>query len=140
MTATVVDLNTHRRYKRDLDGVKDSVGQVIMDNYRHHQLADIASGIHAACRVIDAGGSFMDAMDAADKTIQIAALGVMPAQRTARLLRLAEGELRTRLAGQPEHDIVSAVARARRVLEGGGTWCAAVYLALGGELEGPGAA
>jgi len=140
MTATIVDLNTHRRFKRDLDGVKDSVGQVIMDNYRHHQLADIASGIHAACHVIDAGGSFMEAMDAADKTICIAAYGLDPEQLTTHLIRLAECELRTRLAGQPEHDIVSAVARAHRVLEGGGTWCAAVYLALGGDLEGPGAA
>lgn len=151
MSATVVDLATHRRNKRDLPGVKDSVAQVIMEHFKQHPVADIAAGIHAANRVIDGGGSFLAAMDSAEKTIQMAAACRVPDQNAVRLalfhkrrerriavfMELAECVLRMRLGGRPESEITAALDRARRVLNGGGTLCVAMYHALGDEVFGP---
>jgi hypothetical protein len=143
MTATVVDLSTHRRFKRDLTGVKDSVTQVIMENFRQHKVFAVAEGIGAANRVIDGGGSFLDAMDAAEKAILIAGEKVVldwgalkKAMAIIRRERL-DPILRARMAGRPEDQVAAALARAHRVLDGGGTMGAAMWGALGDEVFGP---
>jgi hypothetical protein len=143
MTATVVDLSTHRRFKRDLTGVKDSVAQVIMENFRQHRVFAIAEGIGAANRVIDGGGSFIEAVDAAEKAILIADekvpldwAALKKAMAIVRRERL-DPVLRARMAGRPEDQIIAALARAHRVLDGGGTMGAAMWRALGDDAIGP---
>lgn len=143
MTATVVDLSTHRRFKRDLTGVKDSVAQAIMENFRQHRVFAIAEGIGAANRVIDNGGSFLDAMDAAEKAILISdeevALYWSAVKKTMAMVRRERLDpiLRARMAGRPDDQVIAALARAHRVLDGGGTMGDAMWRALGDDVNGP---
>jgi hypothetical protein len=143
MSATVVDLTTHRRNKRDLPGVKDSVAQVIMENFRQHKVFAIAEGIGVANRVIDGGGSFLDAIDAAEKAILIAdekvALDWATLKNEMTIVRRERLEpiLRERMAGRPDDQVTAALECAHRVLDGGGTMGAAMWRALGDDVNGP---
>ncbi len=142
MSATVVDLFSYRS-QRNLQGTKDSVTQVIMENFKQHRVFAIAEGIGAANRVLDGGGSFLDAMDAAEKAILIADekvtldwAALKKAMAIVRRERL-DPVLRARMAGRPDDQVTAALERAHRVLDGGGTMGAAMWHALGDDVNGP---
>ncbi len=153
MTATIINSLMPRLLQRRSEHLLDQVTQAVMETFKPYPLTAIADGIEAARITLDCGESIGDAMEAAEKTIMGYMQRHMPdaevlrnnkrlelfyhrrARRTAAFLSLIERQLHERLASRPEAEIAAAAERARRVLAGGGTLCAAMRYATGDDQE-----
>lgn len=154
MSATILHFDEHRRRAQQRCGeamilsIKDSVTQTIMHDYMHLPLATVALAIHAANQAIDLGGGLVGAVIASEDIIQTrcpgaVAIGTQGTQRleiflnslhqhrVSAFLSLVGRQLQYLLSGRPQQEYHLAMVRARRVLDCGGTICAAMYHALG---------
>lgn len=124
----------------------DSIAQVLMHDYVDSPWEVIHEAICAAGEALSGGGSFLDAVEASENIILAhhVATGNRPmaesisAQRRQRqdaFFELASRIIEDRLKNQTWNKHY-ALARARRVIEGGGTVGAALHHALGDEIDG----
>lgn len=137
------------------DAIKDVITQEAMREYAAATVDALKQAIEASNRIIDAGGTFMEAMEAIEAIVQdhqIINAATLEEQRNAKrldvfnrrrdrlteaMLSLVNRHIRDRLTHRTDMDVHYAILRARRVLEGGGTLGCALYHALGHELDGP---
>lgn len=138
------------------DAIKDVLSQEAMREYASAPIEALTQAIEASNRIIDAGGTFMEAMEAIEAIVQdhqrIKAVAIEE-ERNAKLievfhrrrgrltdamLSLVNRHIRDRLTHRTEMDIHYAILRARRVLEGGGTLGCALYHAIGHDIDGQG--
>lgn len=127
-------------------GVDDAITQAVMDTFAIYPIDIIAAGIQSARDSLAAGSGFMQCMDAAAHTIAILAPAVdinaaieasghvsldqlleRRDRRTTALLEISERMIRSYLKDRPEDEIAMAIARANRVLMGGGSLCNSIY-------------
>jgi hypothetical protein len=130
--------------------VKDILGQELLREYAAWPIEVVEAAVNASRAMIDQGGSFIDAMEAADRVIRTWAPGpdqsitdaarnftriMLYRRRRARMveaiMKILEPRVRARMAGHVEANIADAIARARRVLEGGGDYYRAMFRAVG---------
>lgn len=137
MSATVLDFQQAVRRRNGLPerrkagaGVDDAITQAVMHTFAHYPISIVAAAIQSARRSLANGCGFIEAMDAAARTVTVSA----PEQMTLRSARYAEAMatisermIRDYLKGEDETDIAQAIQRAERVLEGGGSLCTAIY-------------
>jgi hypothetical protein len=136
----------------DRQAEKQAVATTICDLFAAWPIAVLERAIAAAHATLDAGGTFLDAMDAAEKILvqtsprppypqylleqdqrnveRLAAYLRRREARRARLWASVEQVIEARMLGRRFADICNALKRAQRVLEGGGTSGLAVYHAL----------
>lgn len=138
------------------DAIKDVLTQEAMREYACAPVEALKQAIEASNRIIDAGGTFMEAMEAIEAIVQdhqrITAVAIEEERNAKRLevfyrrrdrlteamLSLVNRHIRDRLAHRTDMDIHYAILRARRVLDGGGTLGCALYHAIGHDLDGQG--
>lgn len=138
------------------DAIKDVLTQEAMREYASAPVEALKQAIEASNRIIDAGGTFMESMEAIEAIVQdhqrIRAVALEEERNTKRLevfhrrrdrlteamLSLVNRHIRDRLAHRSDMDIHYAILRARRVLDGGGTLGCALYHAIGHDLDGQG--
>lgn len=124
----------------------DSIAQVLMDDCADSPWWVVSEAIFAAGESLSGGGSFLDAVEAAEKVIlahhtargnraPIKNITANRRQRQEAFFQLAARIIEDRLKDQTWNKHY-ALARARRVIEGGGTVGAALHHALGDELNG----
>lgn len=138
------------------DAIKEVLTQEAMREYAAVPLDVLKQAIDASNRIVDAGGTFMEAMEAIEEIVQVnqkmQAL-TLEEQRNAKrievfyrrrdrlteaMLSLVNRHIRDRLTHRTDTDIHYAILRARRVLEGGGTLGCALNQAIGPDLDGQG--
>lgn len=131
---TVVSLNAHAERRRSRAMLSDIATQSVMLEYPGYAIAAIEAGIAAANEVIANGGTLAEALLAARPAVlhnagtrnatRLAEFYARREQRTRIRLETIEGILRKTLT---EQEITEALARAKRVLDGGGSaWLALV--------------
>lgn len=148
MSATIVSL-TDRRNAGQNAALQDRVTQAVMQFFCRHPVRAVVPAIESAHNAIASGGSFQDAMDAAGKTVQrlaplysnepetrrnaerLVSFYHRRERRVAAYMELIEPQLRARMAGSTETEIITALGRAYHVLAGGGSMCLAMYRAIG---------
>lgn len=124
----------------------DTIAQVLMHDNADSPWEVIHEAICAAGEALHGGGSFLDAVDAAENTLlahHVACGNRPPAETTNAQRRERQDALFQIAACIIEHKLKEhtwnkhyALARARRVIEGGGTVGAALHHALGDDMHG----
>lgn len=149
MSATVLDFQQAVRRRNGIDRkpcVHDAITQAVMDHFKSYPISIVELAIQSARYSLACGGGFIDAMDAAARTVEkhaprndlsqvldarnqdrIDRLNQRRERRTAALLDIAERMIRAYLKNQPEAEITGALQRAYRVLMGNGSLCNAIY-------------
>lgn len=154
MSAVILDFRTamrrrtdrHRRATDAKPCAHDAVAQAVMEQFKSYPVSIVESAIQAAQINLTEGGGFVSAMDAAvrmvadlakeaDRDGEFAArnqqrLDMLDRNREKRanyLHGITEKMICAHLRGHPEPEIKNAIARARRVLLGGGSLCNAIY-------------
>lgn len=120
----------------------DTITQVLMDDCADLPWEIIHEATCAAGEALSAGGSFLDAVEASENTILATGNRPIPAaitlrrhQRQAAFFQLAARIIDDRLKTKTWNKHY-ALARARRIIEGGGTIGAALHHALGDNFDG----
>lgn len=124
----------------------DTIAQVLMDDYADSPWEVIHEAICAAGEALSDGGSFLDAVEASENIIlahhvahgnrpMAEAITSQRRQRQDAFFHLAALIIDDRLKDQTWNKHY-ALARARRIIEGGGTVGSALHHALGDELGG----
>lgn len=154
MTAAVINLDTYRQ-RRQLPAtaiqrsgreiIKEAIRQTLMEDFATLPISTLCAAAQEAAHVVDTGGTFAEAVEAACLVIRTGAIGSVPGSfarllsaecaflRKARL-NVVAGVLRARgLKGFEYHQ---AMVIARRIVEGGGTITTALYQALGDDTPG----
>lgn len=140
------------------DAIKDVITQEAMREYVTVPADIVKQAVEASNRIIDAGGTFMEAMEMVEAIVedgrrqieqpQLNIESLYNAERlaifyrrrdrlTEAMIGLVNRHIRDRLQGHSDIDIHYAIVRARRVLDGGGTLGCALYHAIGHVLDGP---
>jgi len=152
----IIPFDRHRRAaappprRPQAETVKDILGQELLREYAAWPIEVVVAAVNASRVMIDQGGTFIDAMEAADRVIRAwTPIHNQPAAGAARdfarimlyrrrrarmveaIMRVLEPAVRARMAGHVEANIADAIARARRVIEGGGDYYRAMFRAVG---------
>lgn len=159
MSAVIIDFRAAQRRRTDRQrratdaapGTHDAVAQAVMEQFKSYPVGMVESAIQAAHISLETGHGFITAMDAAVRMVadlakdadsdgQIAArnqarLDLIDSNREQRAIYLhgiVAHMIRAHLHDLPEPEIKTAIARAHRVLLGGGSLCNAIYHATNG--------
>lgn len=122
----------------------DTIAQVLMDDCADLPWEVIHEAICAAGEALSGGGSFLDAVEASEDTILAHHSGNRPINAAITLRRRERQDAFFQLAARIIEDRLKnqtwnkhyALARARRVIESGGTVGAALHHALGDTVYG----
>jgi hypothetical protein len=155
MTATIVHLFTRRKkLLRPHPDTASILAREIMREYDTFSLEIVGKAIEASNVALAGGGTFIDALEAADKSVQRNHFAdhikeeahrnferlMLFRRRRARfaeaLLRVAEVHIRSHLQQAAENDVQAAIDRARRILGNGGDIGRALHLALPDDISG----
>lgn len=155
MSAKIVQFTRkNKRSQRPHDGVADILASEIMREYATCSVDTVGKAIAASNLAIAQGGTFVDALDAADKCVQANNEGEREREEAQRnferllvfrrrqarmaeaLLRISEIHIRTRLQHASDEEVQAAIERAWRVLQHGGHIDRAIYLALLDDMPG----
>lgn len=154
MSATIINL--HRRPVRAQPHpcTADILAREIMREYGQLPIAVVEKALQACGDALAAGGTFVDALDAANKAVMAADTGaptddeamrnfrrLMVFRRhkdriAAAMLLVATLQIRVRMRTAPETEVQAAIERARRVLRGGGDVARALLHAIPDEPPG----
>lgn len=151
MNATVHNLAAYRAQRRQTTSTEDRVTQAVMNIFEAWPAVAVGLGIEAARIDLRCDGSFLTAMDKAEKTIYHAcpyffqsairnterttAFYRKREQRIAALIEVVDRNLRDRLAHLPEREQAAAIEQAYIVIERGGTLDHAMQQAMNNRPE-----
>jgi len=145
MTTTIVELPNRRAAMSIYLNLK----RTIEEHYARWPRLAVEAGVRAGRIALVCDQEFNEALQTAEQTIttytrrrwpthpevrranRLAVLQERRKRRIAAFHSLVERQLRAQLQGQPESVVYMAICRAHRVLDGGGTLCAAMYHAIG---------
>lgn len=154
MSATIIPLRKRSTPYRAHPHTADILAREIMREYGTLPITVVEQAIAASSTALAAGGTFVDALDAANKTVLQASTETQTDDEAMRnfqrlmvfhrrrdriataMLMVATVQIRARMRNASEHEVLAAIERARRVLRGGGDITRALIHAIPDEPPG----
>lgn len=144
----------NKRQQYPHDGLADILASEIMREYATYSIDTVGKAIAASNLSISKGGTFVDALEAANRCVQANNAGEREREEARRnferllvfrrrqarmaeaLLRTSETHIRLYLQHATDEEVQAAIERAWRVLQHGGHIDRAIYLALLDDMPG----